>query len=82
MKKKIESKIKSANIWKIITIISALLIVITFVLSVIIKSEITKILLGFAGVLTLVSVITYFGFRCNILKCIKILEKSVLIFHQ
>ena len=76
MKKKIESKIKSAKIWKLITLISVIVLIVSFVLSTMVKSDITKFLLGFSGLLTVVSVFTYFGFIFNILKCMKVFGKT------
>ena len=76
MKEKIEAKIKGANLWKLITIVSLIGLVLSFLLGIMIKSDITKVILGAFGVSTIVSLVVYFGFRCNILKCVDILEKS------
>ena len=82
MKKKIESKVKLANIWKKITIISVILLVVSFLLNAAIASNLTTTLLGVSGLLLIVCVVVYFGFRRNILKCVEILEGSGITIDE
>ncbi len=82
MKKKIESKVKFANIWKYITILSALFLLVSFLLNAAFESNLTTTLLGASGLLLIVSFIVYFGFRRNILRCVKILEDSGITIDE
>lgn len=76
MKKKIEGKIKAAHMWRYILIISAVLLAVAFILKTKLDSKVTTILFGAAIFATVVSLVVYFGFRRNILKCVDALEKS------
>lgn len=82
MKGKIESKMKAAHIWRYITIVAALLLVVSFLLKAMTENESTEILLGGSGLLLIISFVVYFGFRRNILKCVEILEKSGITIDE
>lgn len=78
MKKKIEGKIKAAHLWQKITIIVAVILLVTIVISAFIEDGSASI--GIAVFAEIVCLITYFGFRRNILTSSKLLlDKGVTL---
>jgi len=82
VKEKIQAKINGAKMWKSITLICVLILVVSFFVGIIIKNDITKFILGASGIATIVSLIVFFGFRNNILKCMKILEEAGITLDE
>lgn len=78
MKKKIEGKIKAAHLWGKITIIAAVILVAAIVLSAFVDNG--SMYIGAAVFVQVVCIVTYFGFRRNILTSSKLLlDKGVTI---
>lgn len=82
MKEKIQSKIRAAHIWKYATIVCAALLVVSFLISTALDAafkgdlELGSVCMGLSALATIICCMVYFGFRRNILNCVKILEKS------